>query len=127
VCVHDGAKPERHTTSCRHARCTIHHWRELTFVEELDHQPGATELTGLLLSMKAAVAQMRARGEPPWPAAARVICVYSYDGMDEADVMRLRNELRALGVSWPISYKLDSATLAGQYSRHGAWVSLYRI
>lgn len=57
----------------------------------------------------------------------RLICVYTYDGLDKADVMRVREELRALGVTWPISYKLDSDTLAGQYAATGARVSLYRV
>jgi hypothetical protein len=60
-------------------------------------------------------------------AAERVIIVYTYDGLDKDDVMRVREALRALGVTWPISYKLDSATLAGQYARTGARVSLYRV
>lgn len=59
--------------------------------------------------------------------AERVICVYTYDGQDKDDVMRVRQTLHDLGVTWPISYKLDSATLAGQYSRTGARVSLYRV
>jgi hypothetical protein len=60
--------------------------------------------------------------------AERVICVYTYDAIeDKADTMRVREELRALGVTWPISYKLDSATAAGQYARTGARASLYRV
>jgi hypothetical protein len=38
VSVHDGWKPDRHDTQCRHARCTIHHLRELTFIEEQEHK-----------------------------------------------------------------------------------------
>lgn len=34
VSVQDGWKPYRVNTSCRHALCTIHHLRELTFLEE---------------------------------------------------------------------------------------------
>jgi transposase len=34
VSVHDGWKPSRHYTACRQALCTIHHLRELTFVDE---------------------------------------------------------------------------------------------
>lgn len=56
----------------------------------------------------------------------RLICVYTYDGLDKVDAMRVREELRRLGVTWPISYKLDSDTLAGQYAATGAKVSLYR-
>lgn len=58
----------------------------------------------------------------------RVICVYTYDGLDKDDAMRVRASLRELGITWPISYKLDSATLAGQYAATGARrVSLYRV
>jgi transposase len=34
VSVHDGWKPYRAHTACRHALCNIHHLRELTFLEE---------------------------------------------------------------------------------------------
>ena len=34
VSVHDGWKPYRTYTDCRHALCNIHHLRELTFLEE---------------------------------------------------------------------------------------------
>jgi len=34
VSVHDGWKPYQRYTRCRHALCSIHHLRELTFVEE---------------------------------------------------------------------------------------------
>src|SRR5581483_4322135 len=38
VSVHDGWKPYRHYTQCRHALCNIHDLRKLTFVEEQAHQ-----------------------------------------------------------------------------------------
>jgi transposase IS66 family protein len=38
VSVHDGWKPYRAQTSCRHALCNIHHLRELTFLR--DRTPG---------------------------------------------------------------------------------------
>jgi transposase len=65
VSVHDGWKPYRHSTACRHALCNIHHLRELTFVEEQDQQDWAKDLKSLLLAMKAAVEQARTRGEEP--------------------------------------------------------------
>jgi transposase len=34
VSVHDGWKPYRRSTHCRHALCNIHHLRELTFLQE---------------------------------------------------------------------------------------------
>jgi transposase len=63
VSVHDGWKPYRHYTRCRHALCNIHHLRELTFLAEADHQPWAKELKALLLEMKAAAEQARLRGD----------------------------------------------------------------
>ena len=48
-----------------------------------------------------------------------VICVYTYDSDDERDVMRVREELRALGFTNKIPYKTDEATLSGKYRRHG--------
>jgi transposase len=39
VSVHDGWKPYRTYTQCRHALCNVHHLRELTFVAEELHQP----------------------------------------------------------------------------------------
>jgi hypothetical protein len=71
VSVHDGWKPSRHSTACGHALCTIHHLRELTLVEEQDHQPWAKELKERLLEMKAAVAQARLRGDQRLPEAER--------------------------------------------------------
>jgi hypothetical protein len=55
-----------------------------------------------------------------------VICVYTYDGEVREDVFRVREELRRLGVTWPISYKPDSTTLAGRYHGTGVRVSTYR-
>jgi transposase len=56
VSVHDGWKPYRHYTQCRHALCNIHHLRELTFLEEAYQQAWAKDLKALLLEMKTAVA-----------------------------------------------------------------------
>jgi transposase len=63
VSVHDGWKPYRTYTQCRHALCNIHHLRELTFLEEQYHQAWAKDLKALLLAMKAAVEQARTRGD----------------------------------------------------------------
>jgi transposase len=81
VSVHDGWKPYRHYTQCRHALCNIHHLRELTFVEEQTHQVWASELKGLLLEMKAAVEQARAHGESQVPAVARATLVAHYEDL----------------------------------------------
>jgi transposase len=71
VSVHDGWKPYRAHTSCRHALCTIHHLRELTFLEEQYHQTWAHELKELLRQMKAATEQARAGGATRLPQAER--------------------------------------------------------
>jgi hypothetical protein len=49
----------------------------------------------------------------------KVICVYTYDWTDEADVRRVRQELRALGITSKIPYKTDDDTNAGRYSSQG--------
>lgn len=45
----------------------------------------------------------------------KVICVYTYDFTDVKDVMRIRRELRKLGVTSKICYKADEDTLKGRY------------
>ncbi len=57
--------------------------------------------------------------------AKGVICVYTYDHADEADVHRVRDELRELGVTWKLPYKADADTRAGRYAHRGDRVSLY--
>ena len=49
----------------------------------------------------------------------KVICVYSYDSDDKQDVMRIRAELKKLGIIQKIPYKTDKATLEGKYSIQG--------
>jgi len=51
---------------------------------------------------------------------ARVICVYTEDWRDKADVGRVLGELRALGVDWRLSYKSDEDTLSGRYGQGAA-------
>jgi len=48
-----------------------------------------------------------------------VICVYTYDSDDTADVMRIRDELRNLGFVNRIPYKTDEATREGRYRVRG--------
>jgi transposase len=86
VSVHDGWKPYRTYTQCRHALCNIHHLRELTFLEEQDHQTWAKDLKGLLLAMKAAVAQARTQGESALPVAERRAFLARYDEVLAAGV-----------------------------------------
>jgi transposase len=81
VSVHDGWKPYRAYTSCRHALCNIHHLRELTFVEEQYHQGWAKELKALLREMKAAVELARAAGLRDLPSAVRSAFVVRYEAL----------------------------------------------
>ncbi|HEX9411901.1 MAG TPA: IS66 family transposase, partial [Ktedonobacterales bacterium] len=81
VSVHDGWKPYRHYTACRHALCNIHHLRELTFIEEEHHQAWAKELKALLLELKAAVEQARTRGDQRLPEAERHAFVVRYEAL----------------------------------------------
>jgi transposase len=62
VSVHDGWKPYRAHTRCRHALCNIHHLRELTFVHEQYGQTWAKEIKDLIREMKVATDQARAAG-----------------------------------------------------------------
>ncbi|HEY7092117.1 MAG TPA: transposase [Ktedonobacterales bacterium] len=73
VSVHDGWKPYRHYTQCRHALCNIHHLRELTFLEEAYQQAWAKDLKALLLEMKTAVEAARLRGDEHLGAAERTV------------------------------------------------------
>jgi hypothetical protein len=52
-------------------------------------------------------------------ATSKVICVYTYDWTDEADVKRIRQELRELGITSKIPYKADEDTYAGKYAIQG--------
>jgi hypothetical protein len=52
--------------------------------------------------------------------------VYTYDWKDEADVMRIREELRNLGITERITYKTDARTRAHEYSSGGNPVGTYR-
>ncbi len=50
----------------------------------------------------------------------KVICVYSYDYTDEQDVMRIRRELRKIGIESKIPYKTDRATQENKYVVKGS-------
>ncbi len=49
----------------------------------------------------------------------KVICVYTYDWKDKNDVMRIRKELREIGIDWKIPYKSDEDTRKGKYQKYG--------
>ncbi|MBI4369588.1 MAG: DUF1917 domain-containing protein [Elusimicrobia bacterium] len=76
----------------------------------------ATEEGRLGCSAKVATAKPNPNASDP---ARKVICVYSYDWEDKEDVMRIRAELRALGIVWKIPYKADADTDAGKYRTTG--------
>ncbi len=46
----------------------------------------------------------------------KVICVYTYDSSDVADVMRVRARLKEIGFEKKLSYKTDEATTSGVYA-----------
>ena len=52
-------------------------------------------------------------------SGTKVICVYTYDWTDEEDVMRIRQELRQLGITRKIPYKADEDTDSGRYANQG--------
>jgi len=79
--VHDGWKPYRAHTACRHALCNIHHLRELTFLEEHYHQAWAKELKHLLREMKAAADRTRAHGDVQLPSPVRDAFVARYEAL----------------------------------------------
>lgn len=81
VSVHDGWKPYRANTQCRHALCNIHHVRELTFLEEQYQQAWATDLKRLLLEMRAATAQARTQEQRRLAAAEREAFVARYEAL----------------------------------------------
>ena len=58
-------------------------------------------------------------------ANTHVICIYTDDAEDRADVLRVREELRRLGFATPISYKPDAMTLEGKYEGSGRIATYY--
>lgn len=68
------------------------------------------------------------------PGKHHVICVYTYDYTDKADVMRIRQELYDIGIRRPIKYKADEQTRQGLYGanwpedlRNGPFVPVYCV
>jgi hypothetical protein len=57
----------------------------------------------------------------------KVIYVYTKDWADEADVMRVRENLRELGFVDRIGYKRNIETFAGEYAKKGKRVTYYSV
>ncbi|CAG7719377.1 unnamed protein product [Allacma fusca] len=60
-----------------------------------------------------------AMGDDEYDWETKVICVYTYDWTDEADVMRVRSALDRMGFTQRLSYKTNADSLAGKYSHRG--------
>ena len=67
------------------------------------------------LGMSAKAATSKANGLAKNPFI-KVICVYTYDALDVANVMRVRERLREIGFTKKLSYKTDEATNLGVYA-----------
>ncbi|MGI0091080.1 MAG: putative phosphothreonine lyase domain-containing protein [Nitrososphaerales archaeon] len=76
----------------------------------------ATEDGKLGRSSKVATARVNPNAPNP---RMKVICVYTYDWTDEADVKRIREALRSLGITQKIPYKSDEDTMEGKYVVRG--------
>lgn len=68
-----------------------------------------------------------ARPNPDSRDERKVIYVYTRDWKDEADVMRVRECLRRLGVDSRIGYKRNIETFAGEYADRGKKVTYYSV
>jgi hypothetical protein len=71
-----------------------------------------------LLGERAKVATAKPNPNAKNPST-RVICIYTYDSADEADVRRIREELPKLGFTGRIPYKTNGDTFAGKYASRG--------
>lgn len=66
-----------------------------------------------------------AKPNPESRDSRKVIYVYTKDWRDEADVMRVRECLRAIGFVDRIGYKRNIETFRGEYSKKGKRITYY--
>jgi hypothetical protein len=66
-----------------------------------------------------------AKPDPDARDDRKVIYVYTADWEDESDVMRVREELRKIGITDRIGYKRNIETFKGEYSARGKKVTFY--
>jgi transposase len=85
VSVHDGWDSYGVYTACRHARCNVHHLRELTLLEEEYHQAWAAKMKALLREMKVATEQARIQGHACLPAVERTDFIARYHALLETE------------------------------------------
>lgn len=83
ISVHD-ALPSYQGYRFTEALCNVHHLRDLTFIEEELKQEWAKDMKELLLEMKEAVEQARARGQPELEAMVLSSLLTRYDRLVQA-------------------------------------------
>lgn len=66
-----------------------------------------------------------AKPNPDSKDQMKVIYVYTADWQDEAEVMRVREELRKLGFTDRLGYKRNIETFKGEYAQKGKRVTFY--
>jgi hypothetical protein len=66
-----------------------------------------------------------AKPNPESRDSRKVIYVYTKDWRDESDVMRVRENLRAIGFVDRIGYKRNIETFRGEYSKKGKRITYY--
>lgn len=84
VAVHDGLHAYETFKDARHARCNVHHLRELTFVAERVEQAWADGLKDLLWELHEAAATARAAGHDHLPASVVADAVRRYRQLAQA-------------------------------------------
>ena len=117
---HGEERPVR-ADPAHHGESTVGKWLVFVPVRYIDqywHVTRQAVRDGTLgPAAKVATARPHPRQSDP---TRRVIVVYTVDWTDEDDVRRVLQALRALGVTWRITYKTDEDTDRGIYGRHAA-------